>query len=225
MNYGNLQFCADRVIPEKTDILTILLHNYYLGTIIGDSNMKRIRLTQNKFALVDDEDYQKLIQHRWYSQKFNNNLWYAGRKTPRPAHIALLMHREILGLSFGDNKQIDHKDGDGLNNQRYNLRICTQSQNNLNRPKVKGISKYKGVYWDTKRKLWYVQVNHKYVGVYEDETIAAKSYDKQATKIWGEFAWLNFPKSTKIQQPPRIIHDFELLPKSCQFRQLPEGIK
>ena len=107
------------------------------------------------------------------------------------------MHREILGIT--DPKiNVDHLDGDGLNNQRSNLRVCTDSQNGANRGKQKNNkSGYKGVHWNKKTKKWAAQIQyHKKVlnlGYYSDIIEAAKAYDKKALELFGEFARLNFP--------------------------------
>ena len=92
---------------------------------------------------------------------------------------------------------VDHIDGNGLNNRRSSLRICTHRQNMWNsRPRGKG-SKYKGVCWDKSRKRWIVVVRrgdlHIHLGRFDDEVEAARAYDRKAFELFGEFAYLNFP--------------------------------
>ncbi len=105
------------------------------------------------------------------------------------------MHRFIMKPAEG--LVVDHIDGNGLNNTRANLRICTYQQNICNRKGWGKDSKYKGVCWDIYNKKWRAQINFnrecRYLGVFEDEIEAAKEYDKHAKKLFGEFAYLNFP--------------------------------
>lgn len=156
--------------------------------------MKEIPLTQNKTALVDDANYEWLNQFKWYAHKDHGS--YYARCSINSS--CLLMHREIMGLSLKDGKQLDHIDNNGLNNQRSNLRICTTRQNQFNRKPVKGAtSQFKGVTWHLRDKKWYVQIGYNgknnYLGVSDNEVQAAKMYDRAAIKYFGEFAYLNFP--------------------------------
>ena len=118
--------------------------------------MKEIKLTQGKVALVDDEDFDFLNQWKWCAHKDGNN-FYAVRvdySNGRANKKFLSMHRVLLGLT--DPKIFpDHKDGDGLNNQRYNLRIATPSQNVIN-SKTSGKDKtsiYRGVSFFTPKTI------------------------------------------------------------------------
>lgn len=149
--------------------------------------MKQIQLTNGKMALVDDEDYENINKHEWYAIK-GRYTYYAVRTSK---HIR--MHSTILGI----NEEIDHKDGNGLNNQKDNLRRSSQQQNMCNRKKfINSTSKYKGVYWNKNLKKWQVQIRVMkkaiYLGLFENEIEAAKSYDNAAIIHFGEFAKLNF---------------------------------
>src|SRR6185369_10082175 len=109
--------------------------------------MKRIKLTQGKCALVDDEDFERVSQFKWVADKDKNNLWYASRHFPlgNGKRTTQKMHTFILnGL-----KKVDHKNSDGLDNQKHNLRPATTSQNGANRRKQarKTSSVFKGVWW------------------------------------------------------------------------------
>ena len=184
----NLEFGTDRVAPEKAIHPESLCRTFISGTITGDSIMKRIKLTQGKFALVDDEDFAKLSKYKWHSLK-GTNTFYAARG------FRLRMHRFILNAKEG--QEIDHRDGNGLNNQKSNLRFCTHSQNNMNQRKLKKnlSSKYKGVSWHKNKKKWavsiYIDGKNKYLGDFKDETDAAEAYNEAAMKYYGEFANLN----------------------------------
>lgn len=154
--------------------------------------MKRIPLTQDKFAIVDDEDYDWLNQWNWHAHK-DRNTYYAKRTTSYGATIR--MHRLILGAKKG--QITDHRNRNGLDNQRHNIRICTLSENQQNRPAYpNGTSKYKGVWWWADRQRWgsMIRVNNKryYLGSYVNEIDAAKIYDKKAKELFGVFAYCNF---------------------------------
>lgn len=108
------------------------------------------------------------------------------------------MHRLILGLS--DPKILgDHADGNGLNNTRGNLRVCTSSQNQMNsRGKRGSSSRFKGVCWNKEMGKWQANIaiskKQKYLGLFENEIDAASEYDKMAIILFGEFAKPNFSK-------------------------------
>lgn len=153
--------------------------------------MKEIPLTQGKVALVDDNDYENLCQWNWFAHK-RNGIWYAARFNGRKQ---IHMHRIILDVP--DDVLVDHKDRDGLNNQRSNLRPATLHQNAFNKTKPAGCSsKYKGVYRLPNGKFKVtIQVDEKSIhgGYHFDEFSAAKAYDLLAKTHFGEFAVLNFP--------------------------------
>ncbi len=159
--------------------------------------MKKIPLVNNRgFALIDDEDFERVSQHKWSLLK-NKNKDYAqtGIKINNKWET-VRMHRFILDTK--KNRDSDHRDGNGLNNQKYNLRLCTRSQNLMNQQSIIGSSKYKGVCWDKSRKKWYscIMINYKniWLGRHELEIDAAEAYDRAAIKYFSEFARLNFPE-------------------------------
>jgi len=162
---------------------------------------KLIKLTQDKFAIVDDGDYEYLIQWKWFAKKAgreNNDKFYAARTGDigNGKRGTIRMHRVLLGLSHNDKRMPDHIDRNGLNNQRDNLRIATRRQNNANRNSGKNSSSiFIGVCWHKKHKKWYVQImNNGYktwVGCFDNEHEAALAYNAAAIKIHGEFANLN----------------------------------
>ncbi len=154
--------------------------------------MRTIELTRGKFAKVDDADYEYLNQWKW-----RHNEGYATR-TLLPGRRHINMHRILMGLSLGDGKEVDHINGDGLDNRRCNLRLCTRSQNNFNqgiRRTVAKTSKYRGVSWDTNRCKWRVHLQaygkQVHVGRFGTEDEAATAWNKVAVEQYGEFARLN----------------------------------
>lgn len=163
---------------------------------------KRIPLTQGKFAIVDADKFEYLNQWKWQAVK-KFNIWYAQRSTAmvNGHRETVYMHQEILKTPNG--METDHRDGNGLNNQVNNIRICTPSQNQHNqKPQIGKSSRYKGVGWNKSDKRWQsrIKINGKtkHIGNYKDEIEAARAYDKKALEIFGEFAYLNFPD---CQQP------------------------
>lgn len=158
--------------------------------------MREIPLTQGKVALVDDEDYDRVIQHKWCAQKIEN-CWYATTNIRvNDIKKPLRMHRLLLGLSFGDKHQVDHLNHNGLDNRRSNLRICTNAENRRNRRPSKKISKYLGVSWRKSNHKWASQIttNNRTInlGSFVREECAALAYDFAALKYHREFANFNF---------------------------------
>lgn len=156
--------------------------------------MKLIKLTQEKFAQVDDEDFQKCSEYKWFTVK-GTQTYYAARTLRRVKGKTKkqYLHHFILNLSTG----VDHKNSNGLDCQKHNLRQATKAENNRNRSKTPNLSsKYKGVslHKQSNRFMAKVAVNSKniYLGSFNSEIEAAKAYDKVAKIYHGEFAKLNF---------------------------------
>jgi len=159
-----------------------------------DDDAKFIPLIRGGFAIVDGDDYAKLAEYKWYCEH-NCNTSYAVRSKN---HKRIYMHRQILNAPNG--KVVDHKDGNGLNNLRSNLRLCTKTQNMRNRrPWLSCSSRYKGVSWDKSSKKWRARITFNgkksHIGQFDDEVEAARAYDREAKELFGEFAYLNFGKS------------------------------
>jgi hypothetical protein len=162
--------------------------------------MKEIKLTQGKVALVDDEDYADLSQFKWHAVKFrgSHTLYAARRVFIGKKWGRTLMHRFILGL--GGKDWIDHKNGDGLDNQRHNLRICTNSQNQMNQAlRVDNTSGFRGICRSGKK--WSAAIRSGgekiHLGTFETKEVAALARDHAAIKYHGEFARLNFPSDPR----------------------------
>jgi len=152
--------------------------------------VKKIELSRGLVALIDDEDYPAISQFKWTASARN----YAYRVTQdsgKQSYHAL--HREIMGLQSGDSREVDHIDGDGLNNQRANLRICSHAENTLNRRMSKrNTSGFKGVTWSKCNRRWQAQImiggKQKWLGLYDSPEIAHAAYKAAADALHGEFA-------------------------------------
>ena len=156
------------------------------------SKMKEIPLTQNKVALVDDADYHRVSHWKWFAHK-EGNTFYAystvmGKKVPM----------QKLILNVGTEILIDHKNGDGLDNRKCNLRNCTAAQNMWNAKCANGkTSSFRGVSKRNynKKDRWQAGIEvygvRYYLGTFNTEIGAAQAYNEAAIKHYGEFARLN----------------------------------
>jgi hypothetical protein len=155
--------------------------------------MPEIPLSRGLVALVDDEDYEWLSQWRWCASANG----YAVRMKRKgedgfPGYVS--MHRSIMAPSPGE--EVDHKNRNGLDNRRSNLRLATGRQNKHNTgPRRRGTSGFKGV-TQCGPTRWAAQIydgSRRHLGIYESAAEAAAAYDEAARGSFGEFAWLNFP--------------------------------
>lgn len=154
---------------------------------------KEITLTQNKIAIVDDEDYERLNQHKWCVVKAGN-LHYAVRNSPRGngKQGTIRMHRELVNAKKGI--QVDHRNGDGLDNSKENLRLATNQQNGFNQKKAHKNNKLgvKGVGWHKRAKKFQarIQINGKkiYLGCFTVLGDADSAYRIAEKKYFGVFA-------------------------------------
>lgn len=160
--------------------------------------MKRIPLDKGKFTLVDDEDFVKLNRHNWFTMKSPRTYYVATvipSKKTKSKQLTLKMHRFLMNFP---KSGIDHIDGDGLNNQRLNLRLATNAQNQWNSGlRIDNTSGHKGVCWNKNAKKWKAQIRCKskyqiLLGYFKTKEEAAKAYDNKAKEFHGEFARTNF---------------------------------
>ena len=169
--------------------------------------MKEIPLTQGMVALVDDEDYEWINQYKWYVNRAGVNIYAVRYDRGRGRGEAIKMHQQIMRA-----KETDHRDNNGLNNQRSNLRHCNRSQNCQNRRKAGNCSsKYKGVSFRRKATMnpWVVSIRtvgrkFVYIGVFATEVEAALAYNNKAVELFGEFARINIIKEVEIGDKSQI---------------------
>jgi hypothetical protein len=159
--------------------------------------MRQIELTRGMSCLVDDEDYARLSEHRWYASPCGDR-FYAGRMIVRDGKRMLLhMHRELIL----DADTVDHINGNSLDNRRRNLRPASHSENQANKGKPRTrspVSRFKGVALNRGRNAsWYayhVQDGKKIrLGSFPNEIAAALAYDRAVRQRDGAFARPNFP--------------------------------
>lgn len=153
--------------------------------------MKQIKLSNSdKSALVDDSDFDELNRYRWHLHTSNRCQYARARVDGKN----VLMHRLLLRSV----RMIDHRDGNGLNNERTNLRIATQVTNQRNRRKLTGKCPHKGVQLSlNQRSVRYrarIKLGGRQVqlGNYSNPIAAAIAYDIAAKREFGEFARTNF---------------------------------
>lgn len=167
--------------------------------------MKEIKLSKqgkNKgkyVALVDDEDFERVNKFRWSVHIDPRNIYAKTNVSIKGKNTIMLLHRFILSddQQLINNTQVDHINRIGLDCQKHNLRSCTKQQNAWNAGSSNNsTSKYKGVSWSKRDKIWYsfIMVNRAkfYLGIFKNEIDAAKAYDEAAKKHHKEFAYLNF---------------------------------
>lgn len=154
---------------------------------------REIPLSKGKVALVDDNDFAWLSQWKW---SFHSGGYAYRLISENGRRKAVHMHRLIINAP--DGMDVDHVDGDGLNNRRSNLRIATRSENLRNRRTRAPSSGYKGVALHRQSGLYrsviYLDTKQITLGYFRNATDAALAYDAKARELFGAFARLNFPQ-------------------------------
>lgn len=158
----------------------------------SEDMMQLIKLSGAKdvFTIVDDEEYSELSRWTW---AYHRN-GYAYRATSSwGKSLKFFMHREIMNAP--DGYDIDHINGNKLDNRKSNLRLCNRSQNMANTPSRGGTSQYKGVGWDRTRQKWQAKITVNYrtinLGRFDIEVDAARAYNDAALHYFGSFAAIN----------------------------------
>lgn len=154
--------------------------------------MKEIKLTQGKVALVDDADFEMLSQYKWHVIKQPARGCYIASTYSKIKRSAVQMHRLIMKTPKG--MDTDHINGDTLDNRRSNLRICTRSQNQMNKCRARNnTSGFKGVSRSGKKWMAYIKINRKlkHLGVFKDKLEAHQAYIAACKKYHGEYSFQN----------------------------------
>jgi hypothetical protein len=176
--------------------------NYDLIQINGE-NCRYLPLTQGLYSFVDESLYDEALVWNWHAIEGSNGIMYGVRHRmadERGSGRDLFLHQWIMGVSSAG--QVDHINHNGLDNRRSNLRLCTHQQNMGNtRLKSCNTSGYKGVSRVSGSVKWMAKINdhgkQTYLGSSYDPVEAARLYDAAAKRVFGEFAWLNFPEGGK----------------------------
>lgn len=160
--------------------------NFRQADALSITSMRKIILSRGKVALVDDSDYDRVNQFKWSANRNQSGNWYAISRNRYLHHFILSLHT-----------QIDHANGDGLDNQRHNLRPATNSQNRANSKKQAGSSRYRGVRLNVNVRSirWRAGIHLAgrsiSLGTYPSEEEAGLAYNRAALIYFGEFARLN----------------------------------
>lgn len=153
-----------------------------------DDQFIEISLTQNQSTIIDQDDMLLISTHRWYALRCRNTYYAVTNiKKSDGTRTLLLMHRLILGPQNTGSKEIDHIDGNGLNNLRINLRFVSVAGNQHNqhikqtgRHNKQPTSKFPGVYWHKRMRKWAAKIRlfgkNIHLGYYDDEQKAANRY-------------------------------------------------
>lgn len=210
---GFISFCEENAQVDASGYVEDPSGTQQTGRQPGRLDPVRVPLPGGAFALVDAED----------AERINANRWHLKRKRSQPDRLyvqrtvrlgsgrlakktAVVLHREVMRAE--PHEIIDHRNGDGLDNRKLNLRRTDTRGNSMNVTRSKNQKRggFKGVSWNPTAGKWQAQIcagelkpNGKrkqvYLGVFEDPADGARAYDAAAKKYFGEFAALNFPEN------------------------------
>lgn len=152
--------------------------------------MKQIKFPKNRYALVDDRDYLKILKYKWH---IDGRGYVMRNRLTKDDGSPIQLHRLILNPS--QDKQVDHINGDRLDNRRDNLRVCSKSQNMCNRgPQKNNTSGFKGIYYDKFAEKWRAKANFNgkvySIARSKSKDKVIRAYNRLISKIQGEFAKL-----------------------------------
>lgn len=162
--------------------------------------MPIIQLSQGKVAVVSDEDFEFLMQWKWCVNKGGYvHRGFRENKVQRSLYMHRVVIERMTGAPIPAGYEVDHANGDRLDNRRENLRLATPRQNRGNNGGHRdSVSRYKGVGLEKRTGRWFARMKiagkHTYLGSFVTEEEAARAYDAKAREVHGEFARLNFPE-------------------------------
>lgn len=155
-----------------------------------DGDICRVYFVDGNFTVIDTEDAERVLEKKWHTIKAGSS-WYAATSVPGST-APLMLHRFLVGTP--DGMDTDHINCDKLDNRKCNLRVCTRSQNNVNRPHPRrdNTSGYSGICWSNREKRWrtYITVKGKQIGLgyFKDLDKAIEARSHALKKHYGEFA-------------------------------------
>jgi AP2 domain len=154
-------------------------------------------------TVVDDADYGVVSRYKWKVLVGSRTRYAARTVRKNRKYQTVYLHRYLTGASA--DEQVDHRDGDGLNNQRANLRRCSATENRRNQGKYRGSSRFKGVSWRPDRNKWratlVVAKRQVSLGYFKSEEGAALAYNRAAIEAFGEFARRNDLECPAVDGP------------------------
>lgn len=179
-------FCTQRAACVRSPVSPSSL-TAAAGRLVSGGTLASIEISPDYSVQVDDDLLEELSKHRWRLHKGKHTHYAVSTR-------GLMMHRLVIQATKG--VLVDHINGDGLDNRRANLRLCSNAQNMMNARKIAGrSSRFKGVSWNKDRNQWYSTIEkggkRTFLGGYREETRAAKQYDRAARLMFGRFAKTN----------------------------------
>ena len=159
-----------------------------------DGSVAKVKMSHGFVTLVDKADLELIADYRWYAHK--RPRWKTHYVLANDYSRKTMLQLHTLLVPYSDGLVVDHKNRNGLDNRRCNLRRCTQAQNHANGPKYRNnTSGYKGVVWVGRANKYAAGISlngkRKHLGYFVDPIDAAVAYNKAAFESWGEFAYLN----------------------------------